>query len=98
MSTWPETTWDEPDPELLDQVTRAGCFAADHEALQPGLPSRVPNPDGSLQPETGAERTRRVLRAALRMLAANQIIRLAPVEEWPEYTALLPPPETPESS
>jgi hypothetical protein len=83
--------WNEPDPELLDQLMRVAGMAADTEALRQGPPSRILDPDGSQQGETGHERTQRVTRAALRVLLANGLVTALPPGEWPEYTAIDPP-------
>lgn len=55
------------DPALAAEVIRFGVFAADMEILncKPTPVSAIRNPDGSTQPETGAERTRRVVSAAI---------------------------------
>jgi hypothetical protein len=86
-------TWNEPDGEALDRLTHLAMFAADGEAMKPGRPSSIRNPDGSQQGETGHERTVRVVRAALRMLLANALITPTPPEDCPEYTVLDPPEE-----
>lgn len=83
-------TWNEPDSGLLDQVTRHAMFAADAEAMRAGPPSRIRNPDGSPQGETGHERTGRIVRASLRLLLANGIVTAEP-GNWPEYVVLDPP-------
>lgn len=83
--------WDEPDAGVLDQLTHQAVFAADSEALRPGPPSRIPNPDGTRQGETGHERTRRIARATLRMLLANGLVAAVPQADWPEYVVLDPP-------
>ena len=84
-------SWNEPDGEVLDRLARNAMFAADGEAMRPGPPSRVRNPDGSQQGETGHERTGRVVRAALRMLLANGLVIPVAPGEWPEYVVLDPP-------
>lgn len=73
----PPVTWNEPDGDLLDKLTRKGTSAADSVAI--GFAG------------TGAERTRASVRAALRMLLANGLITAVPSEEWPEYVAIDPP-------
>jgi hypothetical protein len=83
--------WREPDPAEVDAVLRVAMFAADDAALSPGPPSRIRNPDGSPQSETGHERTQRIVRAALRMVLANGLVRAVPHDEWPEYTQMNPP-------
>lgn len=91
MPTGLPGTWREPDSDLLDQLTHHAMFAADSEAMKPGVPSRIRNPDGSQQGETSHEHTTRVTRAALRMLLANGlVIAVAPLE-WPEWVVLDPP-------
>lgn len=85
-------TWNEPDTELLDQLTHTAMFAADTEAMKPGPPSRsFHNADGSLTPETPHERTVRIVRATLRMLLANGLITVVPPDERPEWVILDPP-------
>lgn len=55
--------------ELRDEVIHMGVMAADLEALTPDPPvSRIRNPDGSAQRETGAEFTRRIVGTAIRHL------------------------------
>jgi hypothetical protein len=85
------SSWNEPDSDLLGELTHQAMFAAGAEAMKPGPPSRIRNPDGSQQGETLNERDTRVVRAALRMLLANGIITVTPVEERPEWVALSPP-------
>ncbi len=81
--------WNEPDVKVLDQLTRCAALAADTEALRVPTPlSRIRNPDGSLQNETGHERTVRLVRASLRVLLANGIITALPLDQWPEYTVI----------
>jgi len=83
-------TWNEPDSEVLDQLTHTALFAADAEAIKPGPPSRsFRNP----VPETPHEKTRRVVRATLRMLLANGLITVVPPESRPEWVVLDPPGE-----
>jgi hypothetical protein len=48
-------TWNEPDGEALDRLTHMAMFAADGEAMKPGPPSSIRNPDGSQQGETPHE-------------------------------------------
>lgn len=86
-------TWNEPDAALLDELTRQAVFAADSEALRTGPPSKIRNPDGSQQGETGHERTVRVTRATLRMLLANGLITSPPRGDWPEWIMIDPPDE-----
>ena len=54
-----------PDPEVMKDILRAAGFAADHEAMKPGPPSRIRNPDGSAQGETAVEFTTRIVTAAV---------------------------------
>jgi hypothetical protein len=84
-------TWNEPDTEVLEQLTHNAMFAADDEAMKPGPPSSIRNPDGSRQGETPHEHTTRVVRAALRMLLANGLVTAAAPEDWPEWAVLDPP-------
>lgn len=46
MPTGLPGTWREPDSDLLNQLTHHAMFAADSEAMKPGVPSRIRNPDG----------------------------------------------------
>ncbi|HEX3388840.1 MAG TPA: hypothetical protein VHT94_07365 [Streptosporangiaceae bacterium] len=87
-------SWNEPDSDLLGELTHQAVFAADAEAMRAGPPSRIRNPDGSRQGETGHERTTRVVRAALRMLLANGIITVTPPGQRPEWVALSAPEDT----
>jgi hypothetical protein len=82
--------WDEPDGETLDRLTRLAMFAGDAEAIKPGPPSRSFRDP---VPETPHEHTRRVVRAALRMLLANGLVTPTPPAECPEYVVLDPPEE-----
>lgn len=86
-------TWNEPDGEVLRRLTRDAMFAASGEAMKPGPPSRIRDPDGRQQGETPHEHTKRVVRAALRMLLANGLITVTPPEERPEWVVLDPPGE-----
>ena len=85
--------WNEPDGEVLGQLTHDAMFAADAEAMKPGVPSRIRNPDGSRQGETPHEHATRVVRAALRMLLANGLVIAAPQDERPEWIVIDPPGE-----
>lgn len=73
-------TWNEPDPDVLDRLTQHGCFAADRAAI-----------DAAQAGATAADQTRAGVRAALRMLLANDLIeaRLVAGDEW----VLLDPPD-----
>jgi hypothetical protein len=73
-------SWNEPDSELLDKLTRNGKLAADRVVIGIGSNS------------TQSERTRIAVRAALRMLIANGIITVSPIEQWPNLVLLDPPP------
>jgi hypothetical protein len=84
-----ELEWIEPDVTLLDALTRIACSAADNELLNKPVPvSQVRNPDGSAQSETGHERTTRTVRAAVRSLLGNGLVKAVKEEDWPEYTQL----------
>lgn len=50
-----------PDPEIMKSILWAAIMAADLEALKPGPPSHIRNPDGSQQGETAAEFTKRIV-------------------------------------
>lgn len=55
-----------PHDTPLDAIIHFGSIAADHELLNKPMPrSSVPNPDGSPQFETPAERTRRIIATAV---------------------------------
>lgn len=71
-------TWTEPDGSLLDQLAHNGAPAADRVAI--GFAG------------TQAEKTRAVVRSALRTLLANGLITAVPPEAWPLYVMLDPPP------
>jgi hypothetical protein len=65
-----------PDP-LLEMIIRAGVLAADMELLDNPAPvSTVRNPDGSLQGETSAERTRRTVSAAIGYLVELGLLQV----------------------
>lgn len=68
--------WNEPDPEVLDQLTRWATFAADSAVIDSfGQVSSVPTPDGRTQPLTDAEKSNIAVRAAIRALLANGLIQ-----------------------
>jgi hypothetical protein len=67
--------------ELLDEVIRMAVMAADMEALGPVPRSSVRNPDGSIQGETEAERTRRLVNAAIRHSVKSGLLMVAPDAE-----------------
>jgi hypothetical protein len=89
-------TWNEPDTELLDGLTHNAMFAASGEAMKPGPPSSIRTPDGWQQGETPHEHTKRVVRAALRMLLANGLITVTPADKRPKWVVLDPPEKAPE--
>jgi hypothetical protein len=68
--------WSEPDPELLDRLTRIGTLAADSAVM-------------ALRGETEAARTAAAVRASLRVLLANNVI--SPVEATSPWVWLDPP-------
>lgn len=86
-------TWNEPDAKVLEQLLHNAMFAADGEAMKPGKPSRIRNPDGSQQDETPHEHKTRIVRAALRMLLANGLVTASSPEDWPEWVVPDPPGE-----
>jgi hypothetical protein len=65
---------------LIDMLVQNACFAADSIVLS-----------SVNRNQTSAEMTRRVLQRALEMLIANNLIKITPVEDWPEYVVLDPP-------
>jgi len=69
------------DREMAETVLRYAVMAADMEALEPRPVSKIRNPDGSVQGETGAEFTRRLVRAAVLHLLENGLVVLAPDAE-----------------
>lgn len=63
------------DRDVFKDVFRAAMFAADGEALRVPAPlSRIRNPDGSLQNETGHERTARIVRTVLLHLLEQNLV------------------------
>jgi hypothetical protein len=63
------------DRGVAADVVRAAVFAADSEALRVPVPlSSVRNPDGSLQNETPAERSTRIVRTAVMHLLEQGLI------------------------
>jgi hypothetical protein len=64
------------DHELADHVIRFGVLAADSEARKPGPASTVPNPDGSMQRETEAENSQRVIGAAITCLLEQGLLMI----------------------
>lgn len=93
MTTELPGTWNEPDAQVLDRLLHNAMFAASGESMRPGPPSRIPGPDGRPMGETPHEHTKRVVRAALRMLLANGLVQPVAAEEWPEWVVLDPPGE-----
>lgn len=88
-----ECVWDEPDPEDLDRLTRFAAFAADSAILSAaGQVSAIRNPDGSHQRLTPAELTKVGIRAALRMLLANGLIKVEDVPD--DFMVQIDPPPT----
>lgn len=70
------------DRNVARDVLRAARFAADGEAARPGPPSRIRNPDGSLQPETMSERDERIVHAAvMHLLEQNLVVFPDDIEE-----------------
>lgn len=65
------------DPELADAVVRVAVFAADMETFKPRPISKVSDPDGTPQFETGAELTQRQINAAVKHLLEQGLIVLA---------------------
>lgn len=64
--------WDEPDPAVLDRLTRTAMSAADTAVISAG-------------PGSPHDMVKTGVRAALRCLLANGIITAVPQEDWPEY-------------
>lgn len=88
-----ECVWNEPDPEDLDRLTRFASFAADTAVISAaGQVSAIRNPDGSPQGLTDAELTRVGIRAALRMLLANGLIKVEDVPD--DFMVQIDPPPT----
>lgn len=68
--------------DLMDEIIRTGVIAADMEMLNTPPPlSSIRNPDGSLQYETQAERTRRLVNVAIRHVVDNGLLVVAPDAE-----------------
>ena len=72
MFETPEIT--QADPEIAAAIVKTAVLAADMEALSPPPVSRVRNPDGSAQGETGAERTRRIVETAVMHLIEQGLL------------------------
>ena len=64
----------EVDPQAAAALLRFARFAADDEAMKPGPRSRIRNPDGSAQGETGHERTGRIVEAAVMHLIEQGLL------------------------
>lgn len=67
----------EYDDDRMAQAVQNACFAADHVAF---------NHTG-----TAAERTRDTIARALEALAANGIIEIKPMDQWPDWFTPQPP-------
>jgi hypothetical protein len=65
------------DRAMADRILHYGVMAADMELLCPGPASTVPGPDGSVQPEMPADRTRRIARAAVLHLLEQGLLVIA---------------------
>lgn len=63
---------------LLEEIIQYGVIAADMEMLGVTPLSSVRNPDGSAQYETAAERTRRLVNAAIRHLVREGLLQVTP--------------------
>jgi hypothetical protein len=82
------TGWDmeagraEFDRGNAESVLQVASFAADMEMLRPTPVSKVRNPDGSLQGETSAERTSRIVRTAvLHLLEQGLVVFSADIDQ-----------------
>jgi hypothetical protein len=62
------------DRAVADAVVRVADFAADSECMKPVPASRVRNPDGSVQRETAAEHTSRIVRTAVMHLLEQGLV------------------------
>lgn len=62
-----------PDPQVVDQLIRLGCFAADGHVL------------AARATATGAERTRIAVAAALGALISQGYLTVTDPEAWPEW-------------
>lgn len=62
--------------EQFGRIIQFGYIAADLEAMKPPQISRVQNPDGSAQPETSAEYTRRLIETVVRYLVDNRLLNI----------------------
>lgn len=62
---------------VTDELVRNACFSADEVAME--------------FYDSGADRTRAVVRRALEALEANELITVKPLEEWPDTYAPYPP-------
>jgi hypothetical protein len=80
MSTVYPASWNEPSAEVVDRLTRWGCFAADTAVIEGN------------RHWTPAQQTEAAVRAALRMLLANGVIKaLLPSDTEDVYIAIDPP-------
>jgi hypothetical protein len=68
------TNWDEPDPEMLDDLLHKAMHAADTAAIAAA--------------GTAHDKVKAAVRASLRMLLANGLVTAVPREEWPEYVRI----------
>lgn len=71
---FPEWVNAEFDQDAARDIIRWAMFAADAEAGRPGPPSRIPNPDGSSQPETRAEFISRLTRTIVLYLLETGLL------------------------
>jgi hypothetical protein len=62
-----------PPGAVLDLLVQHGCFAADSAYFSAPVSA------------TEAEKTRMMIRAALRLLLRNGLVTVVPQSEWPEY-------------
>lgn len=89
--------WNEPSSEDVERLTRLACRAADSAIITAaGQVSPIRNPDGSHQRLTDAELTRVGIRAALRMLLANGLVKVESVSD--DFMVQLDPPPTMETN
>lgn len=81
MTTELPGTWNEPDTEVLDQLTRLSTFSADTAVCR--LPADT----------VGTVKTEAAVRGALRMLLAQGIITAVPRDDWPQHVRIDAPGE-----
>jgi hypothetical protein len=70
----PDFQFSEFDRGLAAEIIRAADFAVGMEVTKPGPPSRIRNPDGSIQGETPAEFSHRLTETAVLYLLETGLL------------------------